>query len=100
MDDQPVGHLAVDADGRVLDSGAVYHGGILQAGGGGTATVTVYDGISTGGDVIDYFSAGRDDGDRHGPGRGITLRRGLYVDLGNDVAAFTVYYQPVPREKG
>jgi len=94
---EPVGHLAVDADGRVLKAGDTYHGGVLVAAGGGAASVTVYDGIDTGGDVIDYFYAARDAGDRHGPGKGIIIRRGLYVDLGNDVSAFTVYYKPEPR---
>lgn len=100
MDGPPVSHLAVDADGRVLDPGATYHGGILVAGSGGAATVTVYDGVSTGGDVIDYFYAPTSQRDPRWLGEGIILRRGLYVDLGDNVSKFTAYYTPTPREKG
>ena len=96
----PVSHKAVDADGRVLDPGAVYHGGILQVGSGGTGTVTVYDGVNARGDVIDYFSAATSGRDPRWLGEGIILRRGLYVDLGSNVDAFTVYYEPTPRDKG
>jgi hypothetical protein len=96
----PRSHLAVDADGRVLDPGAIYHGGVLVADGVGAATVTVYDGINTNGDVIDYFYAATSQRDTHWLGEGIELRRGLYVDLGSNVSKFTVYYQPTPREKG
>jgi len=98
--DCPVAHLAVDADGRVLDPGAVYHGGVLVANSSGASTVTVYDGVNTNGDVIDGFSPAQSKADRHPPDRGIILRRGLYVALGSNVDAFTVYYQPTPRDKG
>ena len=90
------GHVAVDADGKVLDAGATYYGAILKAGSGGTSTVTVYDGVSTGGDVIDYFSAAASGRDPRWLNEGIILRRGLYVDLGLNVDAFTLYYAPVP----
>ena len=96
MPHQGRGHLAVDADGKVLDAGAVYYGGILMAGSGGTATVIIYDGIDTDGDVIDYFSAAASGRDPRWLNEGIILRRGLYVDLGSNVDAFTLYYAPEP----
>ncbi len=97
MPEDPVGHLTVDADGQVLPPGATYHGGCLIASSGGASTVTVYDGVDTGGDVIDGFSPAQSKADRHGPGRGLILRRGLYVALGSNVTAFTVYFTPSPR---
>lgn len=95
----PIGHLAVDADGKVLNAGAVYHGGVLIAGSGGASTATVYDGVNARGDAIDGFSPATSKSDRHPPDRGVTLRRGLYVALGSNVSSFVVYFSPEPREQ-
>lgn len=95
----PHAHLAVDADGRVLDAGVTYHGGILLAGSGGAATVAVYDGVDASGDLIDYFSAAASARDRGTIDRGLIIRRGLYVDLGSNVSNFTLYYDPVPQSR-
>ena len=92
----PVGHLAVDADGKVLDAGATYYGGVLVANSSGASTATVYDGVNTRGDVIDGFSPAQSKSDRHPPDRGIIVRRGLYVALGSNVDVFTLYYAPSP----
>jgi len=97
---RPFGHAAVQVDRQVLQRAAVYHGGVLKSTSDGASGAVVYDGLDTTGEVIDYFlAAGASYGDTHIFERGIALRVGLYVDLGNNVGAFTVYYQPVPREK-
>lgn len=100
MGGQPVDHKRVEADGRVGDPGSTYHGGVLVAS-GDNAAVTVYDGIdSSADDVIDFFYGDSNEGDHHWIGEGITVRRGLYVDIGASVDEFTIYHKPPPREKG
>ena len=96
---KPYAHVTVDADGLVLPAGAIYHGGILLADSGGASTVAVYDGLDAGGDLIDYFSALTSARDRGVIERGVILRRGLYVNIGSNVDAFTVFYDPVPQER-
>ena len=90
----------VGVDTRVLYPAAVYHGGLLIATSGGASTVTVYDGIDTGGDIIDYFSVVASGHERTWSDDGIVLRRGLYIDLGSNVSAFTAFYDPTPQELG
>jgi hypothetical protein len=94
MNEKPFGHLTVEADKVALKRGAVYHGGLLLASGVGAATVAVYDGLDTSGTLIDRFAAATSSADRHVFERGIDLRVGLYVDLGDNVSKFTVYYEP------
>lgn len=97
---RPFAHTAVQVDRQVLQRAAVYHGGILKSTSGGASAAVVYDGLDTTGEVIDYFlAAGASYNDSHALERGIALRVGLYIDLGNNVDKFTVYYDPVPREK-
>ena len=91
---------AIGTDRKELDPAAVYHGGILLADGVGAATVAVYDGIDATGDLIDRFSAATSAHDFNYLSDGILLRRGLYVDIGSNVSAFTVFYDPTPRELG
>src|SRR3990167_8751322 len=95
-------HVAepIGADSRFLTPAAVYHGGVLLADGGGTATVAVYDGQDASGDLIDYFSAAVSSRDRNWLDDGLVLKYGLYVDIGSNVSRFTVYYNPTPRELG
>ena len=92
----PFAHLAVQADKLALERAAVYHGGILKSTSGGAATVDVYDGLGTGGEIIDSFQAAASSRDQHFLAEGIALRVGLYVNIGDNVSAFTVYYTPVP----
>jgi hypothetical protein len=94
MNDKPFGHLTVDADRVAIERGGVYHGGLLLASSVVQCTVAVYDGLDTGGDLIDSFAAAGVTPDRHVFERGIDLRVGLYVDLGANVSKFTVYYEP------
>ena len=95
-------HVArrVTQDKRVLDPAALYSGGLLLATAGGASTVAVYDGIDATGDLIDYFSVVASAHERHPPDNGIPLKRGLYVDLGDNVSSFVIYYDPTPRELG
>ena len=94
MDDKPVGHLTVDVDRVAVQRGGVYHGGLLKAN-GGTATVSVYDGLnSTTGTLIDFFTAGDGLAERVFLEGGIDVREGLFVDLGSNVGSFTVFYKP------
>jgi hypothetical protein len=90
----------VNADRQELDPAAVYHGGILKATSGGTATVDVYDGKDTSGDLIDSFSAAASGYDDSWRDDGLLLKRGLYIDLGSNVDKFTVFYDPTIRELG
>lgn len=99
MSDKPFGHLTVEADKVALERGGVYHGGLLKAS-GGTATVSVYDGLdATTGDLIDFFYAADGQADRHVFERGIDIREGLYVHLGSNVSSLTVYCEPPAGEE-
>ena len=94
MNDKPFGHLYVEVDEVAAQRGAVYHGGLLLATAQDAATVSVYDGLDTSGTLIDRFAAAANSPDRHVFERGIDIRVGLYVDLGDGVSKFTVYYEP------
>lgn len=96
MRDWPVSHTRVDADKKVLEPGGVYHGGLLLATSGGASTVAVYDGLDADGELIDYFSVLTSAPERHFMERGLRIIRGLFIDLGSNVSAFDVFYDPVP----
>lgn len=83
---------AVTSDRRALPQAAFYHGGILLASSGGASIVSVYDGHDTTGVLIDRFDVQASQFQQSFYERGIALRRGLYVDLGSNVSAFTLYY--------
>ncbi len=95
-----IDHRKIEADKQLLLPGAVYFGGILLATSGGAATVAVYDGQDTSGDLIDYFSAAASSRDRNHLHTGIPLRTGLYVDIGSNVDEFTVFFLQTPQELG
>jgi len=95
--DKPFGHARVEVDRQLLERAAVYHGAILRATAAGTAIATVYDGLAATGEPIDAFRAVASEHDFHMLDPGIALREGLYIDLGDNIDFFTVYYQPVPR---
>ena len=97
---KPFAHSQVQVDRQLVQRAAVYHGGLLLATGDGAATVAVYDGVDTSGELIDYFSVAASTPQVRVFERGITLARGLYLDVGSNVSVFTAYYDPVPREKG
>ena len=97
MADKPFAHARVEVDRQLLERAAVYHGAVLRAAAAGTATATVYDGLATTGEPIDAFRAGAEEHDFHMLDPGVALREGLYIDLGDNVEFFTVYYEPVPR---
>lgn len=94
MERQPYGHQRVQADKVAQRRGSVYHGGLLLAAAGGAATVAVYDGLNTSGELIDYFSCVASGYDRHSIEAGIAIREGIYVDVGNYVSSFVLFYQP------
>jgi len=96
----PFAHSRMYADRQLIQRASVYHGGLLLADGVGASTVAVYDGLDTGGELIDSFSVATSTPERHIYEKGIALRVGLYMDLGANVSVFTAYYDPVPREKG
>ena len=89
---------AVGVDSRVLYPAATYHGGVLLATSGGTATVAVYDGLDTSGDLIAYFSAAASARDPSYLPIGIPLRHGLYVDVSTNVSSFVVFFSFTPQE--
>jgi hypothetical protein len=95
-----IDHKRLYADQQASLPASVYFGGILLAGAGGAATVAVYDGKDTTGDLIDYFSAATSARDRNFIPQGIRLQYGLYVDLGSNVDHFTVFFLREPREEG
>ena len=97
MADEPVGHLAVGVDRGPVREAASYHGGALKTTSGGAGTVDVYDGFDATGELIDTFQAAASDVDVHIFERGLQLRSGIYVDLGSNVSAFTLYYIPGKR---
>lgn len=100
MADAPFAHAHVQVDRSLAQRAAVYHGGVILATSGGTATVNIYDGLDTTGELIDSFSVAASTPDTHVFDRGVALQVGLYIDIGSNVSAFTAYYEPVPREKG
>ena len=91
-------HRRIEADKRVSLPASVYFGGLLLATSGGAATVAVYDGLDTSGDLIDYFSAAASARDRNHLHLGIPLRQGLYVDVGSNVDEFTIFCAFTPKE--
>ena len=94
----PIAVQKVEADRAYRLPAGTYHGGVLQTGAGGTSTVALYDGQDTSGDLIDYFGSAASGHEAHFYERGIVLKRGVYVDLGSNVTAFSFYYRPPPRE--
>jgi hypothetical protein len=95
--DKPFGHARVEVDRQLLERAAVYHGAILRATAAGVATATVYDGLGVAGEPIDAFRAGANEHDFHMLDPGVALREGLFIDLGDNIDFFTVYYEPRPR---
>jgi hypothetical protein len=87
----------VEVDHQLLERAGVYHGACLRATADGTATATVYDGLSASGEPIDAFRAQASEHDFHMLDPGVALREGLFIDLGDNVDFFTVYYDPPPR---
>lgn len=88
-----VPHQAIVADGPVLPGPGRYYGGLLLATSGGAATVAVYDGVSaTQGELIDYFTAVASARDPRSLSYPLHVERGLFVDLGSSVSAFTVFF--------
>lgn len=94
----PIVSEPFQADRAMRMPAGTYHGAVLQTGSGGASTVAVYDGQDTTGDLIDYFGSAASGHEAHFYERGIILKRGVYVDLGSNVTAFTLYYRPAPRE--
>jgi len=88
----PYHSYKVDVSRGVPHPDWLYHGGVLRASAGGTATVAVYDGLDNTGVLIDYFRASTSDRDVHVLEAGLTLRVGLYVEIGSNVTAFTAFY--------
>ena len=97
---KPFAHSRVFADRQLIQRAGVYHGGLLLATGDGASTVNVYDGLDTGGELIDSFSVAASTPQVRVYERGIALARGLYIDLGSNVSVFTAYFDPVPRAAG
>jgi len=91
---RPYGHRRVQDDKVAQIRGSVYHGGLLLATDGGAATVAVYDGLGTDGELIDYFSCAASAYDRHSIAKGIAIREGIYVDVGSNVDSFVLFYDP------
>lgn len=85
-------HEAVDADRRVAQGPGNYYGGVLLASSAGYATVNVYDGDNTNGELIASFVAGASLVDRDVRHVGVHYERGLFVDIGSNVSKFTIYY--------
>ena len=97
MADTPFGHARVEVDRQLLERAAVYHGACMRAAAAGTASATVYDGLDATGEPIDAFRAAANEHDFHMLDPGVALRQGLFIDLGDNIDFFTVYYQPVRR---
>ena len=91
-------HRRIEADKRVSLPASLYFGGLLLATSGGAATVAVYAGLDTSGDLIDYFSAAASARDRNYLPIGIPLRHGLYVDVSSNVSSFVVFFSFTPQE--
>jgi len=72
----PIDHRSIEADKRLTFPASAYYGGVLLATGDGAATVAIYDGLDTSGDLIDYFTAAASARDRNHLSRGIPLRTG------------------------
>jgi hypothetical protein len=95
-----IDHREISADKQVTLPASAYFGGLLLASGVGAATVAVYDGKDTTGDLIDYFTADTSARDRNFLPHGIRLQYGLYVDVGSNVDKFTILFFREPREEG
>jgi len=93
----PFAHAQVEVDRQLLERASVYHGACMRAAAAGTATATVYDGLDATGEPIDAYKAGAEEHDFHMLDPGVAIRVGLFIDLGDNIDFFTVYYQPVRR---
>ena len=90
----------VGIDSVVIQGRIAYHGGVLQAAGGGAATVTVYDGSSTSDQFRDVFAAAASDVVSRWYERGVEFVRGIYVDLGPNVSNFVIFFSMVEEGEG
>lgn len=96
-----ISHRRIEADRQVLIRAGSYHGGMLRATSGGTASVTVYDAQSAEATAfLDELRATASDHDAHFYERGIVIQNDLFVDVGSNVADFVLFYLPPPRELG
>ncbi len=88
-----VPHRAIFADGPVLPGPGRYYGGLLVATNGGASTVNIYDGVSaTVGELIDSWNILASAVDLHSLSYPLHVERGLFIDLGSNVSAFTVFF--------
>lgn len=88
----PVRTVVLTADSPVLQGPLIYRGGFLKATSGGAATADLYDNTAASGQPIDSFRAATSNYDRHTDPDGVWVLRGIYVDIGNNVDSFTLYY--------
>lgn len=91
-----VSSKVVEVDGRVLDAGDIFWGASIIATSGGTADFTLYDGIDSGGELLEKLTIAASSGGRVGYPFGIVLQRGLYVDIGSNVSLCRIHYQLGP----
>ena len=97
---RPFRKARLDADLNFLRGPVIYHGGILRASGAGAATVDVYDANDAAPGLLgDLFRAATSEHDQHLIDPGIEFLRGLFVDIGANVADFILYYDVIEPER-
>ena len=88
----PLRHRQVKADEAVAVRRGSYHGGLLLSSSGGAATVAVYDGPDTSGELIDYFTVQASEREIHFYERGIAIRDRIYIDVSSNITSFVFFY--------
>ena len=90
----------ITADLNFLRGPVIYHGGILRATAGGAATVDIYDANDAEAGLLgDLFRAAASEHDQHLIDPGIEFLRGLFVDIGANVADFILYHDVIEPER-
>jgi hypothetical protein len=88
----PARVLTLTRTSPALQGPLIYYGGFLKTGAGGASTVDLFDGLSATDDPLDSFAtiaSGHEN--RYLPG-GLYCMRGIFVNIGNNVTAFVLYY--------
>jgi len=91
----PIGSQKITADGVIGTSGKKIrvYGFIIRAGSGGTSVVSIYDGTSTGGVLMDTINIATSTTERPMYCGGLYFGSGCYVDIDTNTSFVTAIYE-------
>ena len=89
----PLRKVRLTADVPFLAGPLLYHGGLLRATAAGASIVDVYDALAVDAALLaDAFRAAANEHDQHIFDAGLFMERGIFIDLGANVADFILYF--------